>query len=168
MSGLGFGAQGSQGTETERYEQAKGKVMDALKEHFRPEFLNRLDEIIIFNILSPEHVRNIVRMQTDLLASRLEEKHISLTVTDAALDALAKEGYNPQYGARPLKRVIQNRIMTPIANMMVARGVLEGGSVKVDFNPKGGADGRGEFTFDVRKGPERERSVRARAKAEVR
>jgi ATP-dependent Clp protease ATP-binding subunit ClpC len=156
MSGLGFGAQGSQASADERYTQAKSKVMDSLKEYFRPEFLNRLDEIILFNILSPEHVRDIVRKQVDIVGQRLAEKRIALSVTDAALEHLAKEGYNPQYGARPLKRMIQTAILTPIANMMVARGVLEGGAVKVDFNAKGGADGRGEFTFDVRKGPERE------------
>jgi ATP-dependent Clp protease ATP-binding subunit ClpB len=160
MSGLGFGAQGSQGSTDERYTQAKSKVMDSLKEYFRPEFLNRLDEIILFNILSPEHVRDIVRKQVDIVAKRLTEKRIALTVSDAALEHLAKEGYNPQYGARPLKRMIQTAILTPIANMMVARGVLEGGAVRVDFNAKGGADARGEFTFDVRKGPERERAKR--------
>jgi ATP-dependent Clp protease ATP-binding subunit ClpB len=165
MSGLGFGAQGSQASADERYTQAKSKVMDSLKEYFRPEFLNRLDEIILFNILSPEHVRDIVRKQVDIVGQRLAEKRIALSVTDAALEHLAKEGYNPQYGARPLKRMIQTAILTPIANMMVARGVLEGGAVKVDFNAKGGADGRGEFTFDVRKGPERERAKRTAAAA---
>lgn len=167
MTGLGFGAQGSQGTDHERYDQAKGKVMDSLKEFFRPEFLNRLDEIIVFNILAPEHVRDVVRMQTDIVAKRLEEKRIALTVSDNALEQLAKEGYNPQYGARPLKRLIQTKIMTAIANMMVARNVLEGGSVKVDYDPKGGPEGKGEYTFDVRKGPERERG-RARAVAGTR
>ena len=164
LSGLGFGAHGSQGTENERYAQAKTKVMDSLKEFFRPEFLNRLDEILVFDILSPEHVRNIVRMQVDVVAKRLEEKNIALTVSDSVLEHLAKEGYSPQYGARPLKRLIQTKIMTPIANMMVARGVLEGGSVKVDFKPDAVTPERGEFTFDVRKGPERERGARARGK----
>lgn len=167
MTGLGFGASGSQGTEAERYSQAKGKVMDSLKEFFRPEFLNRLDEIIVFNILSPEHVRDIVRMQVDIVGKRLEEKHITLQVSEDALEVLAKEGYNPQYGARPLKRLIQTKIMTPIANMMVARGILEGGQVKVGFDAKGGPEGKGEFTFDVRKGPERERG-RAKAVAGAR
>lgn len=168
LSGLGFGSNGSQGTDTERYEQAKGKVMDALKEFFRPEFLNRLDEIIVFNILSQAHVRDIVRMQVDIVAKRLEEKGIALTVSDAALEQLGKEGYNPQYGARPLKRLIQTKIMTPIANMMVARGVLEGGSVKVDYKADVGVEGKGDFTFDVRKGPERERGTKGRVKVAAR
>ncbi len=157
MSGLGFGS-GLSRTEGERYEQVKDKVMGSLKEFFRPEFLNRLDEIILFNILSTEAIMDIVRMQVDIVAKRLEEKHIALTFSDAAIGHLAKEGYSPQYGARPLKRLIQTKILTPVANMMVARGVLEGGSVSVDI--KGD-----EFTFDVRKGPERNRGARSRAHA---
>jgi len=104
-----------------------------------------------------------VRMQTDIVAKRLEEKHIKLTLTEAAIAHLAKEGYNPQYGARPLKRLIQTKILTAVANMMVARGVMEGGSVTVDFDATGGVDKKGDFTFDVRKGPERHRGARARA-----
>ena len=181
MSGLGFGS-GLSRTEAERYEQVKDKVMGSLKDFFRPEFLNRLDEIVLFNILSEEAIMDIVRMQVDIVAKRLEEKRISLALTGVALAHLAKEGYNPQYGARPLKRLIQTKVMTPIANMMVARGILEGGSVNVDFSAHGGsqpkADGPrvhasggkaeeevGQFTFDVRKGPERVRGARARAKA---
>jgi len=93
-------------------------------------------------------------MQIDIVAKRLADKHIALSVSEAALEHLGKEGYNPQYGARPLKRLIQSKILTPIANFMVARGVLEGGSVSVDFKQSGQS---GEFTFDVRKGPEREK-----------
>lgn len=159
MSGLGF-ASGASRSEAERYDQVKDKVMDSLKEFFRPEFLNRLDEIILFNILTPESMRDIVRMQVQLVAKRLEEKHISLVLSDAALDQLGKEGFNPQYGARPLKRLIQTKILTPIANMMVARGVMDGGSVKVDFVD-------GELKFDVRKGPERVHTIRSRVKMAV-
>ena len=170
MSGLGFGSGHSVSADT-RYEQVKDKVMGSLKDFFRPEFLNRLDEIVLFNILSPESVHNIVRMQVEIVAKRLEEKHISLTLSDAAIEHLAKEGYNPQYGARPLKRLIQTKIMTSIANMMVSRGVMDGGSVKVDVSSKGESASGGkdevEFTFDVRKGPERAHGVRARAAARV-
>ncbi len=164
LSNLGFGS-GGDATDAERYDRVKDKVTDSLKEFFRPEFLNRLDEVILFNILSPESVREIVKLQVDIVAKRLEEKQITLAFSEAALEHLGREGYNPQYGARPLKRLIQTAILTPVANMMVARGVMEGGSVKVDFDPKGGPEGKGEFTFDVRKGPERERGARARAKA---
>jgi ATP-dependent Clp protease ATP-binding subunit ClpC len=164
MSGLGFGS-GLSNTEGERYEQVKEKVMSSLKDFFRPEFLNRLDEIILFNILTPEAILDIVRMQVAIVAKRLEEKQITLTLSQAALEHLAKEGYNPQYGARPLKRLIQTKILTAIANVMVARGIMEGGSVTVDFKPDAGVDGKGEFTFDIRKGPERKHGARARAVA---
>ncbi|PIR83691.1 type VI secretion system ATPase TssH [Candidatus Kaiserbacteria bacterium CG10_big_fil_rev_8_21_14_0_10_51_14] len=166
MSGLGFGS-GLSKTESERYEQVKEKVMGSLKEFFRPEFLNRLDEIILFNILGTEAIKDIVRMQIKIVSERLTEKHITLSFTDAALEHLAKEGYNPQYGARPLKRLIQTKILTPVATMMVARGVMEGGSVIVDFKPDAGIDGKGEFAFDVRKGPLRNRTIRSRAKHPV-
>ncbi len=158
MSGLGFSSGGSV-TEGERYEQVKEKVTGSLKEFFRPEFLNRLDEIVLFNILSQEAIREIVKLQVDIVVKRLAEKNISLTFTEAALADLGKEGYSTQYGARPLKRLIQTKILTPLANMMVARGVLDGGSVAVDVK-------EGVFTFDVRKSAERPRG-RARAHVTV-
>lgn len=158
MSGMGFG---SGGNDVDQYDQVKNKVMGALREYFRPEFLNRLDEIVLFNVLSPVAVREIVSLQVEEVANRLTEKQITLTVSDAALELLAKEGYSPQYGARPLKRLIQNKILTPIAGMMISRGVLEGGAVSVDV----GKDN--EFTFDVRKHAPRARGVRARARAVV-
>lgn len=157
MSSLGFSA-GANSTESERYLQVREKVMGSLKDFFRPEFLNRLDEIILFDILSPDAMRDIVKIQTDLVAKRLEEKQITLTFTSSALEQLAKEGHSAQYGARPLKRLIQTKILTPIANMMVARGVLEGGSVAVDVK-------NDQFAFDVRKAAERSRSRSARARA---
>ena len=167
MSSLGFNGF-SHGTENEKYEQVKEKVMSSLKEYFRPEFLNRLDETVLFNILSHDAILDIVRMQVELVAKRLEEKRIKLSLSESALEYLAKEGYSPQYGARPLKRLIQTKVMTPIANMMVTRGVMEGGSVSVDMKGTSAALGTGgEFVFDVRKGPERprERRVHARTKA---
>ncbi len=166
MSSLGFGSE-SHGSESDKYEKVKEKVMGSLKEFFRPEFLNRLDEIVLFNILSPDAVKDIVRMQVGIIAKRLEEKQIKLTFSDSALSHLAKEGYSSQYGARPLKRLIQTKILTPIANMMVARGVMEGGSVHVDIKSVEGERGKTEFSFDVRKGAVRKHGVRARAKSAV-
>ncbi len=132
--------------------------MGSLKDYFRPEFLNRLDEIILFNILAPEAVRDIVVMQVELVKKRLAEKDIALTVSEEVLAYLAKEGYNPQYGARPLKRLIQNKILTPLASLMISQGVLEGGSVSVGL----GRDAA--FTFDVKKSPRAK--TRARKEAE--
>jgi ATP-dependent Clp protease ATP-binding subunit ClpB len=128
-----------------RYEHAKTKVMDSLKNYFRPEFLNRLDEIILFNILSQEVIHDIARMQIDIVVKRLAQKHITLTVSDAVVAHLAKEGYDPQYGARPMKRLIQSKILTQVATMMVSQNVMEGGSIAVDIK-------NGTYSFDVKKG----------------
>jgi ATP-dependent Clp protease ATP-binding subunit ClpB len=165
MSGLGFAA-GAHISEGERYEQVKEKVTGSLKEFFRPEFLNRLDEIVLFNILSPEAMTEIVKLQVELVVKRLEEKQIKLTFSEAAFALLAKDGYSTQYGARPLKRLIQSKILTPLANLMVARGVMEGGSVSIDVKGLPAQAGE-EFTFDVRKAAERSRG-RSRATAGAR
>lgn len=127
-----------------QYTQAKDKVIDSLKSYFRPEFLNRLDEIIIFDILSPETIRSIVEMQVAEVQARLAQKDIKLTVTTDVYDYLAKEGYDPRFGARPLKRVIQSKILTPIASQMVDQGMLKGGTVKVSMK-------KDELFFDVKK-----------------
>ena len=128
-----------------QYEQAKERVMGSLKDYFRPEFLNRLDEIILFNILAPEAIRNIVMMQIDIVKRRLAEKNIALSVSEEVLAYLTKEGYNPQYGARPLKRLIQSKILTPLASMMISQGMLQGGTVVVNL------DKDNVFVFDVKK-----------------
>jgi ATP-dependent Clp protease ATP-binding subunit ClpB len=158
FSKLGFS--GSAITDAEKYDETRQKVTDALKDYFRPEFLNRLDEIIIFNILSSAAIQNIVKIQIGLVTERLKDKDISIVVSDDALAFLAKEGYNPQYGARPLKRLIQSALLTPIANMMVSRGVMEGGEVRVGIRTD--EAGKTEFTFDVRKRAEQDRSIRSR------
>ncbi len=145
MEQLGF-ALGVRGDEAD-YKMAKEKVEQSLKEHFRPEFLNRIDEIIIFNILSPEAVQEIVGIQVKEVVLRLAQKEIALTLTPAVYEYLGKEGYNPHYGARPLRRLIQDKILTKVASLMVSRGVLSGGAVTVDMSPKG------EFVFDVKRGP---------------
>jgi ATP-dependent Clp protease ATP-binding subunit ClpB len=155
MGSLGFSRDVGD-SEHDRYEQVKGKVMEALRQYFRPEFLNRLDETILFNILSKEAIKEIVRLQVDIVVKRLKEKDIALSFSDGALEYLAQEGYNPQYGARPLKRLIQTKILTPIANMMIARGVMEGGTINVSFN-------NGEFGFDVRKREAKNKTIRKRA-----
>ena len=148
MSKFGFASETSVATQ---YGQAKEKVLESLKNFFRPEFLNRLDEIIIFDILSPETIRNIVGMQVKMVQARLLQKEIKLTVTDDVLEYIAKEGYDPKFGARPLKRVIQSKILTPVASMMINEGMLRGGNVFVSMK-------KGELVFDVkkkRKSPER-------------
>ncbi|NTV44423.1 MAG: AAA domain-containing protein [Candidatus Yonathbacteria bacterium] len=129
MQTIGF----SNGNEKTDYADAKERVMGSLRDHFRPEFLNRLDEIVIFDILSPEVVRRIVDVQIDIVAKRLLEKGIALVVSDVARDHLAKEGYDPRYGARPLKRLIQTSILNSVANAIIGNGVTGGGTVTVDM-----------------------------------
>lgn len=143
MEQIGFQTGG--GTDEKNYVMAKEKVEQSLKEFFRPEFLNRLDEIIIFNILAPEAIREIVDIQVREVVERLAQKEITLSLTPAVYDYLAKEGYNPHYGARPLRRLIQDKILTKVASLMVSRGVLSGGAVTVDISNKS------EFLFDVKK-----------------
>ncbi len=128
--------------EKAQYVQAKDKVMESLKLYFRPEFLNRLDETIIFDILSPETIRNIVEIQVAEVAKRLAGKDIKLTVSEEVYAYLATEGYDPKFGARPLKRVIQSKILTPIASQMVQEGMLQGGVVRVTLK-------KGELEFDI-------------------
>ena len=127
------------------YADAKQKVMDSLKEYFKPEFLNRLDDIVLFDILSDENIRKIVDIQISLIEERLKAKDISLVLSDSARGYLAKEGYNPQYGARPLKRVIQNKILNPVANMIISQNLVKGGVVNVELK-------NGELVFDIKKG----------------
>ncbi|MBI2617929.1 AAA family ATPase [Candidatus Kaiserbacteria bacterium] len=146
-----FGFTNSADNTDAQYSEIKDKVMKALKDHFRPEFLNRLDEIVIFDILSQEAIKKIVEIQVGIVKERLLAKEVKFSVSADVLSYLAKEGYNPQYGARPLKRLIQSKILTPIASMMVSRGVMEGGTISVDFKSN-------EFVFEVKK-----RHIRSRA-----
>lgn len=140
MSSFGFT---NQKEDSDQYIQAKERVTESLKNFFRPEFLNRLDEIIIFDILSPETIREIVELQVAEIQKRLEAKEIMLTLTKDVYDYLAEKGYDPKMGARPLKRVIQSQILTPVANQMVAEGMLEGGTIDVSIK-------QGELQFAVK------------------
>jgi ATP-dependent Clp protease ATP-binding subunit ClpB len=156
MSSFGFS---SEKGEAAQYVQAKDKVLESLKHFFRPEFLNRLDEIIVFDILSPETIRSIVTLQVEDVRKRLEKKEITLEVTDEVLEYLAKEGYEPKFGARPLKRVIQSKILTPVANMMVGEGMLQRGIVKVSMK-------KGQLEFDVKRQGGRGSKAKVTAKKE--
>ncbi|HEY4516180.1 MAG TPA: AAA family ATPase [Candidatus Paceibacterota bacterium] len=147
MEKLGFGDRGSEKAE---YENVKDKVMESLKDYFRPEFLNRLDELVVFDILSKEAVRKIVELQIEIVRQRLIDKEIELSISEEALDYLGREGYNPQYGARPLKRLIQNKILNPLASLIVSKGISKGGVVTVGL--KKISPSSEELTFEVKKG----------------
>ncbi|PSN19328.1 ATP-dependent chaperone ClpB [filamentous cyanobacterium CCP5] len=116
----------------ERYDEMKSRVMDALRGNFRPEFLNRVDEMIIFHALRKEQLRNIVKLQIQRLEERLEERKMAVRLSDSALDFLAEVGYDPVYGARPLKRAIQRELETQIAKGILRGDFVEGDTIYVD------------------------------------
>jgi ATP-dependent Clp protease ATP-binding subunit ClpB len=129
MESMGFSNQ----TPEQDYARMKDKVSESLKDHFRPEFLNRVDEIITFDVLSKEVIRSIVDLRVAQVRDRLFGKGIMLEVSSDALDYLAKEGYNPHYGARPLNRLIQTKILNPVASFIISKGVSKGDSVHVSM-----------------------------------
>ncbi len=115
-----------------KYADMKKLVLDELRHHFRPEFLNRVDEIVVFNALTMEDLKQIVEIQIGRLKERLKERRIEIELTEGAKMYLARKGYNPSFGARPLKRLIQNEIETPIAHMIIQGRVKDGSKVIVD------------------------------------
>ena len=118
-------------------DEAKGQVMTAVKAHFRPEFLNRLDEIVLFDRLSRENMDGIVDIQLEVLGKRLEGRKIELDIDDLAQTWLADQGYDPVYGARPLKRVIQKAVQDPLAELLLSGDVLDGVTVVISADAHG-------------------------------
>jgi ATP-dependent Clp protease ATP-binding subunit ClpB len=120
-----------------RHGEMEKRVNEALRAHFRPEFLNRLDETIIFHSLRAEELRQIVELQVARLRQRLEDRKLGLELDGPALDWLASAGYDPVYGARPLKRAIQRELETPIAKAILAGTFPEGSTIAVDVDDSG-------------------------------
>jgi ATP-dependent Clp protease ATP-binding subunit ClpB len=118
--------------EGEPFERMKDAVLEEMRHHFRPEFLNRVDEIIVFHALSEEHLKQIVEIQLGRLRQRLADRHIALQLTDAARANLVRTGYDPHYGARPLKRAIQKKVETPLGRLLVKGEIRDGQTVTVD------------------------------------
>ena len=118
-------------------EIARANVMAAVQSHFKPEFLNRLDETIIFNRLSKEHMYRIVDIQLDMLRDRISSLNLKIKLEPGAIDWIAEEGYDPVYGARPLKRVIQNSLQNPIAELILAGKLSDGDVIEVTGGPDG-------------------------------
>jgi len=119
--------------DTERkYQDMKDKVMDELKKSFRPEFLNRIDEVIVFHSLEQEHIEQIVSLMTDELRKRLREQHIDFQLTDDAKKILAKEGFDPAYGARPLRRAIQRHIEDRLSEELLKGNISKGDTVNIE------------------------------------
>ena len=112
-------------------EDARNKVMAALRAHFRPEFLNRVDDIVLFRPLTLAELKRIVDLQLNLLRTRLAERHITIDLTDAAKEHIAREAYDPVYGARPLKRFLQRQVETPLSRKLIAAQIIDGDHVIV-------------------------------------
>ncbi len=137
-SGLGFTPRKDESkTAKERYEAMKGKVMAEVKKTFRPEFLNRLDEIIVFHELAEEQLRSVVDLMVKDLQKRLAERKLDIELTKKAKSWLAKEGYDPVFGARPLRRVIERYVENPLSTRLLRGEFKEGDTVKVDLGDEG-------------------------------
>jgi ATP-dependent Clp protease ATP-binding subunit ClpC len=120
-----------------RHKNTKEKIDEELKRMFRPEFLNRVDAVVVFKSLTTGQIRQIVDLQLQTLGKRLVEQHMTIEVTDAAKDLLAKEGYDRIYGARPLRRVITSRIEDQLSEELLRGHIARGDTVVVDISPDG-------------------------------
>ncbi len=127
--------------EDEKHADMKAKVMDELKKAFRPEFLNRIDETIVFHALEKKHMKDIVLLMLNELKERLKEQDIEFDMTDKAVEKIANEGFDPEYGARPLRRAIQQHIENMLSEELLKGTIQKGQRVKIGLNPKG------EFTI---------------------
>ena len=139
-----LGSQEIQAMQGEPHDKVKDAVMQEVKQHFRPEFINRIDEIVVFNALDTKAIRAIAKIQIDKLAKRVAARDVVLDVTDAALDEIAKVGFDPLYGARPLKRAVQEHIENEVARLL-----LEGKAAPKDHVVVDSKDDH--FVFDVKK-----------------
>ncbi|HOM09849.1 MAG TPA: ATP-dependent chaperone ClpB [Spirochaetota bacterium] len=134
------------------YEQRVKGVQQELKQHFKPEFLNRIDDIIIFNPLTREHINKIIMIQLNEVGKRLKERGISLELTPKALDYLVEVGFDPQFGARPLKRAMQRHLLNPLSVKILAGEVMDDDTVLVDFK-------NGQIQFNVKRSKQEKKVV---------
>src|SRR5699024_7781728 len=121
----------------QEHEDMKSKVMDELKKAFRPEFLNRIDETIVFHSLEKKHMREIVVLMIEQLVDRLKDQEIEFSLTDKAIDKVVEEGFDPEYGARPLRRSIQKNIEDLLSAALLREDIRKGEKVKVGLNSQG-------------------------------
>ena len=154
MQSIGFNTK----VEVAERESMREKAMDSLKEQFRPEFLNRIDEIVIFNYLQKADVKKIVELELSKVQKRLLAKEITIRISEKAKELLVKDGFDPNLGARPLKRIIQRLILDPLSTKIVSEELREGDNLMIDAED-------GKITFNV---PKLLEKPRAREKVEVR
>ena len=121
----------------------EARVLAELRAHFRPEFLNRVDDTVLFRPLTLADIKKIVELQLTLLRARLADRHITLDLSDAAKEHLAREGYDPVYGARPLKRFVQRALETPLSRQLISGEITDHAGVTVDFK-------KGELVFETK------------------
>lgn len=140
MQTIGF----SDNTMAQDYQVTKDRVLESLKEFFRPEFLNRLDDLIVFDVLPKETIREIVHVRLQQVFERMQSKGISIDLKPAVIDYLSEKGYDPQFGARPLNRLIQNTLLNRLANMIIGSEISAGNTVVVDMK-------KDEMVFDIKK-----------------
>ncbi|MFO0984540.1 MAG: ATP-dependent chaperone ClpB [Planctomycetota bacterium] len=134
-------------------ERARDQVMRELRAHFRPEFLNRVDDIVLFKPLTVDEIKTIVDLQLQILRQRLEGRRIAITLTDRAREQLARQGYDPVYGARPLKRLLQREVETRVGRKIVAGEITDGTSLRIDHRD-------GAIAIDVTKDRQPEKAAR--------
>ncbi len=140
MQTIGF----SDNTMAQDYQVTKDRVLESLKDFFRPEFLNRLDDLIVFDVLPKETIKEIVYLRLQQVFERMQSKGISVDLKPAVIDYLTDKGYDPQFGARPLNRLIQNTLLNKLANMIISSEISSGNTVIVDMKKE-------EMIFDIKK-----------------
>jgi len=142
QASMGFSLEVDQALEEQSsYEEMRKKLMDALKRSFRPEFINRLDSVVVFRALNQEDIRKIVNLELQKVAERLSDYDLTLTTTEAALDYLANEGFDPEMGARPVRRVIEQMVEEPLADALLAKTFKSGDHILIDLEESLDADG---------------------------
>ena len=142
QASMGFSLEVDQALEEQSsYEEMRKKLMDALKRSFRPEFINRLDSVVVFRALNQEDIRKIVNLELQKVAERLSDYDLTLTTTEAALDYLATEGFDPEMGARPVRRVIEQMVEEPLADALLAKTFKSGDHILIDLEESLDADG---------------------------
>nr|MCH9675530.1 AAA family ATPase [Gammaproteobacteria bacterium] len=139
-----LGSHAIQEHEGRDYEEMKTDVMEVVRGHFRPEFINRIDELVVFKSLNKEQIRMIAGLQVGALRRRLASRDLDIHLSDTALDLIADAGYDPVYGARPLKRAIQTRLENPLANHILAGEYKGGDTIEVDVADDAFTFGKGE------------------------
>jgi ATP-dependent Clp protease ATP-binding subunit ClpB len=140
-----IGSQMIQAMVGQDYEDVKDAVTSELKNHFRPEFLNRIDETVVFHALDAANIADIAKIQLQVLTARLAKMDLDLVVSDAAVAELAKVGFDPVFGARPLKRAIQQRIENPLSKLLLEGQFPPKSTIRVGVNP---IQAPGEFRFE--------------------